>query len=144
MQKISSALFICSCISIIATNMNTVFAENATIQLEFKVNKLIGQWAPSFSQCIRPEFTFNATTATIQIDADGIPVSFYYPQVKYILNDNEIIADLRKRHPLGKTPSKTVLQFILKTNNSAELQMLKGKNFQLVRCPENPHPKPME
>jgi hypothetical protein len=139
MQRLNIIPCNCSIVVIVAILMYTftdsVIAESAATRPEQVTNKLLGQWARSAAECKRPEFTFNAATATIQLDADGTPISFDYPQVEYLLKDGRIIADLHKRHPIGKTASKTALEFFLQTDGSAELQMLKKRTLPLVRCP---------
>jgi len=98
------------------------------------VNRLLGQWARSVADCSHPEFTFDATTASIYLEADGTPTSLKYPRVTYVSNGDEITVTLNARHPIGKTPQKDALQFAFKDDDHASLQLLKQKSVSLVRC----------
>lgn len=96
--------------------------------------EIIGKWARNDSECVRPELVFNSTTARIQIDADGAPIAFDYSKVSYKENDHEVVVELFKNHPYGKTASKTSLNFEL--NKDGTISMLRAKNRKdsFVRC----------
>lgn len=98
------------------------------------VNPLLGQWARSSADCARAELTFTADKASIQLDADGTPTTFDYPEPGYGVGDTRVDVDLKTPHPFSKTASKTALQFQLAADGSASLQLLKGKSIQFVRC----------
>lgn len=97
-------------------------------------NALLGKWARSSHECADPEFTFNSRTAVIHVEADGTPTSFKYPRVTYIVNGNAVTVKLNGRHPIGKTPQKDALQFVVKDDDHVSLQLLKQKSFDFVRC----------
>lgn len=99
-----------------------------------KGNWLIGQWAREPDACRKPEFTFRAESAMIFLEADGEPSVFVYPAVSYEINGPNITVSLGKRHPMAKTLGKTELQFNLKQNDMAFLQLLKGKVTPYQRC----------
>src|SRR5271169_3268264 len=93
------------------------------------VNRLLGKWARSSDDCPHPEFTFDPQTAAIYLEADGTPTSFKYPRVTYMVNGNEVTVNLNGRHPIGKTPQKDALQFVVGGDDHASLQLLKKKSF---------------
>lgn len=97
-------------------------------------NWLIGQWARDRSGCSRPEFLFYPQIVSIQTDADGRPIRFDYPNASYRIGGAEIAVDLSKRHPYGKTPSKTALNFVLRADGRAEMQGVFETPVILIRC----------
>jgi hypothetical protein len=97
---------------------------------------LVGEWARTRDACKRPELVFDNTSARIDVDADGRPVSLKYSPVTYATDTgDEKVASvlLDKRHPYSKTPSPTELRFKILDTNHIGL-MRKSGIQQFVRC----------
>lgn len=105
-----------------------------TVAVAGTVNPLFGEWARDSRQCSEAELSFQPEHATIRIDADGEPVLFDYPTVKYVMNGNRVNVDLGRKHPYGKTVDKKNLHFINKSPDQIWLQLRKGKIQAFIRC----------
>jgi hypothetical protein len=86
--------------------------DGATPAQRPEAESILGSWARSRAECIRPEFVFEATTASIQTDADGKLLRLVYEAVRYTQDESgHTTVELGKQHPYGKTTSPTALSF---------------------------------
>ncbi len=105
-----------------------------TVAVAGTANPLFGEWARDSRQCSEAELSFQSGHATIRIDADGEPVVFDYPTVRYVINGHRVSVDLGRKHPYGKTPDKKNLHFTSKSPDQIWLQLRKGKIQAFIRC----------
>jgi hypothetical protein len=108
----------------------TVAAAQAHAEEEF----ILGAWARSQAECVRPELTFGKTRLDIALDADGQPSSFAYPDIRYQLGEQQIAVSLGSRHPYSKTPDKKALLFKRIDHDTIALQKKKGGDTRFIRC----------
>lgn len=99
-----------------------------------KQNALLGQWARERAECSRPELSFSPTSARIAMDADGAPIKFSYPKVRYLTQAGTVTIQLGKRHPFAQTPDKTALRFTIVDDDTVALSQSGPAATQFVRC----------
>ena len=103
-------------------------------------NPLIGAWSRDRAECAHPELSFQASSASIYVEADGEPTSFKYPAVRYRVDGAKVTVKLGKRHPISKTPEQFALCFVMQPDGRALLQLRKDKSLSFARCPPEASP----
>jgi len=97
-----------------------------------------GNWARSLEECSRPEFLIDGNKVVNQSDADGWPIVFSYPHVRYSKDPaGLIIIELGETHQYSRTPSNSALTF--KPISSDEIDFIQDKEqVPFYRC-KSPH-----
>ena len=99
-----------------------------------KENIVLGEWATSVAECKRPELKFADTQLDISVDADGVPTSFKYSNIRYVVDSQDLLVQLNERHPYSKTSDKEALRFKIVSHDTILLELLKNKTTQFGRC----------
>lgn len=95
---------------------------------------VFGAWARSVAECTEPELTFARDRARISIDADGQPVAFDYTDIAYRSGADDVVVELKKQHPYGRTETRDTLHFKRIDRNTIALQRSKAKDIRFNRC----------
>lgn len=101
-------------------------------------NFLIGKWSWTAHDCKQPHFIFSDSKITLNTDADGEPVTFFFNSVQYKIDNNDVTVNFGKPHGFGKTAHKNILTFRKdKENDQNHIIMVRKTKTtdELFRCP---------